>query len=153
MTIVSHGLADGSRLALGDKSDAGKTSSNAHASGQKGTGSVSGRDRAQTISGTPFAPSHQDRGRGGARTSGSALRAPTPVDSSSAGLRRSRDRSASVASGSARRIVSDEQHPAILAKPQNRDEASCRIPASVKKGSLNRFVSATMNDNCLARAS
>lgn len=132
--IASQGQAGGSRLVLGDKSGAGKTLSDARASGQKGTGSVPGRDRAQTTGGAPFTPSHQDRGGGGARTSGSALRAPTPVDSSSAGLWRSRDRSASAASGSARKMVSNEQRPPILVKPQNRDQVLSRIPASVQKG-------------------
>lgn len=111
------------------------------------------RAHAQTIRGTPFAPSYQDRDDGGVpRNSGSALRAPTPIDPSSAGLGRSRDRSASVAYCLPRKTVSDEQHPAILAKPQNRDEASSRIPASVQKGPLNRFVSATMIDDRVARS-
>lgn len=120
--IASQGQAGGSRLVLGDKSGAGKTLSNARASGQKGTGSVSGRARAPTTGGVPFAPSYRVRVEGGVpRDSGSALRAPTPVDSSSTGLRTSRVRAASVASCPPRKTESDEQYPPILAKPQNRD--------------------------------
>lgn len=127
--IASQGLAGGSGIVSGVKSDAGKTSSNARASVQKGTGSVSGRARAQTTGGAPFAASSQDCDDGGVpRNSGSSLRAPTPVDSSSTGIRTSRDRSASVASGPTRKTVSDEQHPPVPAK------VSSRTPASVQKG-------------------
>lgn len=133
--IKSQGLAGGSGIVSGVKSGAGKTSSNARASVQKGTGSVSGRARAQTTGGVPFAPSYQDWDDGGVpRDSGSSLRTPTPVDSSSTGLRTSRDRSASVASGPTRKTVSDEQHPPVPAKSQNRYQVSSRTPVSVQKG-------------------